>query len=84
MPTSAPSIFRWFFGRSRPDPIKQYTVTLDADDDGTFSVYVPDLPGRVSTGTTREDVIECISQFAACLTMASHARDPQSPSRRRA
>jgi predicted RNase H-like HicB family nuclease len=39
-----------------------YTVIIEPADDGTFSVYVPDLPGCVSTGTTREEAIESIRE----------------------
>lgn len=38
----------------------EYTVIIEPADDGTFSVYVPDLPGCVSTGATREEAIESI------------------------
>lgn len=40
----------------------EYTVILEPADDGTFSVYVPDLPGCVSTGRTREEAIESIRE----------------------
>jgi predicted RNase H-like HicB family nuclease len=40
----------------------EYTVIIEPADDGTFSVYVPDLPGCVSSGTTREDAIESIRE----------------------
>ena len=43
----------------------EYTVIIEPADDGTFSVYVPDLPGCVSTGTTREDAIESIREAIA-------------------
>jgi len=39
-----------------------YTVIIEPADDGTFSVYVPDLPGCVSTGLTREEAIESIRE----------------------
>jgi len=45
--------------------LTEYTVIIEPADDGTFSVYVPDLPGCVSTGTTREDAIESIRQAIA-------------------
>ena len=32
-----------------------YTVIIEPADDGTFSVYVPDLPGCITTGATLED-----------------------------
>jgi predicted RNase H-like HicB family nuclease len=40
----------------------EYTVIIEPADDGTFSVYVPDLPGCVSTGRTREEAIESIRE----------------------
>lgn len=40
----------------------EYTVIIEPADDGTFSVYVPDLPGCVSTGTTRDDAVESIRE----------------------
>ena len=43
----------------------EYTVILEPADDGTFSVYVPDLPGCISTGTTREDAIDSIREAIA-------------------
>ena len=39
-----------------------YTVILEPADDGTFSVYVPDLPGCISTGTTRDDALASIRE----------------------
>jgi predicted RNase H-like HicB family nuclease len=40
----------------------EYTVIIEPADDGTFSVYVPDLPGCVSTGRTREEAVESIRE----------------------
>ncbi len=40
----------------------EYTVIIEPAGDGTFSVYVPDLPGCVSTGATREDAIDSIRE----------------------
>jgi predicted RNase H-like HicB family nuclease len=40
----------------------QYTVIIEPADDGTFSVYVPDLPGCVSTGRTRDEAIDAIRE----------------------
>ncbi|MCC6425827.1 MAG: type II toxin-antitoxin system HicB family antitoxin [Phycisphaerales bacterium] len=33
----------------------QYTVDIEPADDGSFSVWVPDLPGCTSCGDTREE-----------------------------
>jgi predicted RNase H-like HicB family nuclease len=43
----------------------EYSVIIEAAADGTFSVYVPDLPGCVSTGTTREQAIDSIREAIA-------------------
>ena len=40
----------------------EYTVITEPADDGTFSVYVPDLPGCVSTGRTRDEAIDSIRE----------------------
>jgi predicted RNase H-like HicB family nuclease len=40
----------------------QYIVIIEPADDGTFSVYVPDLPDCVSTGRTREEAIDSIRE----------------------
>ena len=40
----------------------EYTVIIEPADDGTFSVYVPDLPGCISTGRSREDAIDSIRE----------------------
>jgi predicted RNase H-like HicB family nuclease len=40
----------------------EYTVIIEPADDGTFSVYVPDLPGCISTGRTREEAVESIRE----------------------
>jgi predicted RNase H-like HicB family nuclease len=40
----------------------RYTIIIEPADDGTFSVYVPDLPGCVSTGRSRDEAIESIRE----------------------
>lgn len=40
----------------------QYTVVLEQADDGSFSAYVPDLPGCVSCGDTEEEAMEMIRE----------------------
>jgi predicted RNase H-like HicB family nuclease len=42
--------------------LMQYTVIIEPANDGTFSVYVPDLPGCISTGESREEAIESIRE----------------------
>jgi predicted RNase H-like HicB family nuclease len=42
--------------------LMQYTVIIEPAADGTFSVYVPDLPGCISTGQSRDEAIESIRE----------------------
>jgi len=39
-----------------------YTVVIEEADDGSFSVHVPDLPGCVSCGDTRDDALASIRE----------------------
>lgn len=60
----------------------EYTVIIEPADDGTFSVYVPDLPGCVSTGTTRDDAIESIREaIAGHVQTLRDLGEPVSPPR---
>lgn len=40
----------------------RYMVVIEQADDGSFSVYVPDLPGCVSSGDTREEALQMIRE----------------------
>jgi predicted RNase H-like HicB family nuclease len=40
----------------------QYTVVIEPADDGSFSVWVPDLPGCVSSGDSKEDALQDIRE----------------------
>jgi predicted RNase H-like HicB family nuclease len=39
-----------------------YTVVIEPAADGSFSVWVPDLPGCISTGDTREEALKNIAE----------------------
>jgi predicted RNase H-like HicB family nuclease len=39
-----------------------YTVVLEKADDGSYSVYVPDLPGCISTGDTVDEALRMIRE----------------------
>lgn len=39
-----------------------YTVVVEQADDGSFSVYVPDLPGCVSCGDSVEEALQMIRE----------------------
>lgn len=57
-----------------------YTVILEPAGDGSFSVYVPDLPGCVSTGDTRDEALvnirEAIQGHIAVLRDLGEAIPP--------
>jgi predicted RNase H-like HicB family nuclease len=40
----------------------EYVVVIEKADDGSYSAYVPDLPGCVSCGDTREEVKHTIQE----------------------
>jgi predicted RNase H-like HicB family nuclease len=40
----------------------QYTVVLEPADDGSISVWVPDLPGCSSTGDTKDEALANIAE----------------------
>ncbi len=40
----------------------EYTVIIEPADDGTYGVYVPDLPGCISTGATRKEALEMVRE----------------------
>ena len=39
-----------------------YTVVIERADDGSYSVYVPDLPGCISCGDTHEGALQMIRE----------------------
>ncbi len=41
------------------------TVVIEQADDGSCSVWVPDLPGRVSTGDTQDETLQMIREAIA-------------------
>ena len=42
--------------------IREYAVVIEKAADGSYSAYVPDLPGCVSCGDTREEVKQLIQR----------------------
>jgi predicted RNase H-like HicB family nuclease len=39
-----------------------YAIIIERAEDGTFSAYIPDLPGCVATGATRDEVTQLIGE----------------------
>ena len=49
-------------------PSMKFVATLDRDEDGVWIAQCPSIPGCVSQGTTREEVLVNIREaIAACL-----------------
>ena len=40
----------------------KYTVVIERASDGSFSAYVPDLPGCVSCGDTQDEVLDSMEE----------------------
>jgi len=45
-----------------PTNMKRFTVILDPEDDGGYSVYCPALPGCISQGEDRKDALKNIEE----------------------
>ena len=60
----------------------QYTVVIEEADDGSFSVWVPDLPGCTSSGDTREEALANVAEAIAghITTLRDHG-EPVPPPR---
>lgn len=43
-----------------------YTVVLEHEEDGRYSVYVPDLPGCASMGKTKRQAMANIREALVC------------------
>ena len=43
-----------------------YTVVLEHEEDGRYSVYIPDLPGCASMGRTKKEAMANIREALAC------------------
>jgi len=52
--------------------MSEYVVIYEQADDGGWGAYLPDLPGVVAIGTTREEVIERIQE-----ALSAYAEDLQ-------
>ena len=40
----------------------KYTIIIEKAADGGYGAYVPDLPGCIGMGSTREDVVQNIAE----------------------
>ena len=60
-----------------PTNLKKFTVILDPEEDGGYSVYCPVLPGCVSQGENRDDALMNIGE--AILLVVEVPKENQSP-----
>ncbi len=59
---------------------REYAVVLQPEDEGGFSVFVPELPGCVSQGETREEALAMIKEAIAVYLESLEAHgDPVPP-----
>lgn len=46
--------------------MRDFTVIVEREEDGSYAVYAPDLPGCASMGETREEALANIREAIAC------------------
>jgi predicted RNase H-like HicB family nuclease len=46
--------------------MREYSVVIEKEEDGTYSVYVPDLPGCASMGRTRRQALSNVREAMTC------------------
>lgn len=65
-----------------PDAPRRFTVILESEDGGGYSVYCPALPGCVSQGDDRQDALENIKEAIGLILdlSAGHESLPETPS----
>lgn len=58
---------------------RNYVAVFEREEDGGFSVYVPDLPGCASQGDSREEAVENVREAIACYLEALAKEGRQIP-----
>jgi predicted RNase H-like HicB family nuclease len=46
--------------------MREFSAVIEREADGRYSVYVPDLPGCASMGSTRREAIANVREAVAC------------------
>jgi predicted RNase H-like HicB family nuclease len=59
--------------------MSEYVVIFEQAEDGAWGAYIPDLPGVVALGTTREEVGGRISEALAAYSEDLHDRGQSLP-----
>ena len=64
--------------------MKEYAVVVEREEDGRYSVYVPDLPGCASMGDTKREAVRNVKEAIACYLEALRKLGHPIPKRRAA
>lgn len=61
--------------------MREYVVVYERDDEGGWGAYLPDLPGVIALGATRDDVsdriLEAVGAYAEeIVALGQHLPDP--------
>jgi antitoxin HicB len=61
------------------DVVREYDVVLIPEDEGGFSVVVPDLPGVYTRGETRDEALEMVKEAIEVFldSLADEGKQPQ-------
>jgi antitoxin HicB len=61
------------------DAVREYDVVLIPEDEGGFSVVVPDLPGVYTQGETRDEALEMAKEAIEVFldSLADEGKQPQ-------
>ena len=57
-------------GATLAHAMREYAVVLEREEDGGYSIYVPDLPGCASQGNNKREALEHIREAIACYLEA--------------
>lgn len=62
--------------------MKEYSVVVEREEDGRYSVYVPNLPGCAPMGDTRREAIANVREAIACYLEGLRTLGRPAPKRR--
>ncbi len=62
--------------------MSEYVVIYEQAEDGAWGAYIPDLPGVVALGTTREETTDRIHEALDAYTGDLHERSQSLPAPR--
>ena len=62
--------------------MREHVVVVEREEDRTYSVYVPDLPGCASMGSTRRQALANVREAMACYLEGLRKLGRPTPRRR--